>query len=252
MRTWHPARLAILALIPLSSACVEERPASAIAAVTEPVPLELTDRDRGRLVPVLLFGSGSAPRRLALISHGYGGNNRAYSFIARHLARQGFLVASVQHELPGDPELPTGGIPAVVRRPSWLQGGRNLEFVARELRARRLATDAPVVLIGHSHGGDASVLLATMQPRFARALFTLDNRRATLPRTSRPRICTVRSVDQPADAGVLPSPAEAQQHRMVVVTVPGLRHNNMWDVASDVQKRGVLDALDRCLDASRR
>jgi dienelactone hydrolase len=200
---------------------------------------------------VLLYGVAKRPRPLALVSHGYGGRNSAYSFIARHLAARGFVVASVQHELPGDAALPTEGEPAVVRRPSWAQGARSLVFVAETLRARGVAAGGAVVLVGHSHGGDTSLLLAAEQPDFARAVFTLDSRRMAFPRTAAPRICSVRSSDQVADPGVLPDAAEAARLGMVILAVPGLAHNDMWDGATEAQKQAVLAALDRCLGPER-
>ena len=218
------------------------------AAAPAPQALELIDASRGRAVPVALYGAmPGKPKPLALISHGHGGNNRAYSFIAEALAERGYVVASVQHELAGDPPLPTQGEPAVVRRPSWQQGAANLRYVIAEMRRRRLADRKPVILIGHSHGGDASMLLAGQDRALVRAVFTLDNRRMRMPRTARPRICSVRSSDQPADAGVLPAAAEQKRHHMVIGTVPGLIHNDMWDGATTAQKQAMLEWLWTCL-----
>jgi predicted dienelactone hydrolase len=50
--------------------------------------------------------SEGRPKPLAIISHGYGGHNGDYSFIADSLAAQGYLVASIEHtERPGDPPM---------------------------------------------------------------------------------------------------------------------------------------------------
>lgn len=223
---------------------------AASIAVAAPAPrkLELVDLSRSRPVPVELYGAAPGrPRPLALISHGYGGNNRAYSFIAEALAARGYAVASVQHELAGDPPMPTQGEPAVVRRPFWEQGAANLRFVIAELRARGIANRGPVLLVGHSNGGDSSMLLAARDAATVRTVFTLDNRRMRMPRTARPRICSVRSSDQPADPGVLPTPAERKRYRMVIGSVPGLIHNDMWDGATAAQKQAMLGWLWRCL-----
>jgi dienelactone hydrolase len=217
------------------------------AAAPPPQALELIDAPRGRAVPVALYGARAGkPKPLALISHGYGGNNRAYSFIAEALAERGYVVASVQHELEGDAPMPTTGDPAVVRRPWWDQGAANLLFVIREMRARGLADRRPVLLVGHSNGGDSSMLFATRRKAMVAAVFTLDNRRMRMPRTARPRICSVRSSDQPADAGVLPSPAEQRRYKMVIGAVPVI-HNDMWDGATAAQKHAMLGWLARCL-----
>ncbi|HEX8240336.1 MAG TPA: alpha/beta hydrolase [Allosphingosinicella sp.] len=222
--------------------------AAALAAASVPQELELIDASRGRTVPVAVYGATPGrPRPLALISHGYGGNNRAYSFIAQALVERGYVVASVQHELAGDPAMPTQGDPAVVRRPFWNQGSANLLHALREMRARRLADRRPVLLIGHSNGGDSSILFAAQHKAMVRAVFTLDNRRMKMPRTARPRICSVRSSDQPADPGVIPAAAEQRRYRMVIGSVPVI-HNDMWDGATPAQKQAMLGWLWRCLD----
>src|SRR5688572_12483046 len=87
---------------------------TACASVTEPAPAatavqthSLFDGQRGRAVPILVYGATTRPRPLALISHGYGGRASDYTFIAEHLVRRGFVVASIQHELSGDAPLPS-------------------------------------------------------------------------------------------------------------------------------------------------
>lgn len=224
--------------------------AAIAASLAAPVPqtLELVDPERNRAIPVALYGAAPGGRRpLALISHGYGGRNTDYSFIAAALAARGYVVASVQHELKGDPPMPTQGDPAVVRRPFWDQGAANLRHVIGELRARGIANRRPVLLIGHSNGGDSSMLLAGQHGTLVDRVFTLDNRRMRMPRTARPRICSVRSSDQPADRGVLPTIAEQKRYRMVIGTVAGLIHNDMSDAATPAQKEAMLDWLQRCL-----
>jgi pimeloyl-ACP methyl ester carboxylesterase len=221
--------------------------AATLAAVPGPRVLELVDTARARAIPVALYGATPGrPRPLALISHGYGGKNTDYSFIAEALAARGYVVASVQHELAGDPPMPTKGDPAVVRRPFWERGSANLMHVIRELRERRLADRRPVLLVGHSNGGDSSLLFAARHGGMVGTVFTLDNRRMRIPRTSRPRICSVRSSDQPADPGVLPTAAERKRHRMAIGTVPVI-HNDMWDGATAAQKQAMLGWLRRCL-----
>jgi dienelactone hydrolase len=219
-----------------------------IAAASPPQDLKLVDSARNRSIPVALYGATRGrPRPLVLISHGYGGRNTDYGFIAGALAERGYVVASVQHELAGDPPMPAQGNPAVVRRPFWEQGSANLLHVVREMRARGLADHRPVLLIGHSNGGDSSMLFAARHGSLVGTVFTLDNRRMTIPRTARPRICSVRSSDQPADPGVLPTAAEQKRYRMVIGTVPGLVHNDMSDAATPAQQRSMLDWLWRCL-----
>jgi predicted dienelactone hydrolase len=217
---------------------------AALLAAPAPQTLQLLDATRDRAIPVALYGATPGrPKPLALISHGYGGKSTDYSFIAEALAKRGYIVASVQHELEGDPPMPAKGDPAIVRRPFWESGSANLLQVIRELRARRLADRRPVLLVGHSNGGDSSILFAARHGGTVRAVFTLDNRRMKMPRTARPRICSVRSSDQAADPGVLPTSAEQRRYRMVIGSVPGLIHN----AATPTQKQAMLGWLWRCL-----
>ena len=242
----------ILLALSLLSGCVAAAPFPAPAATaSDPRSLNLTDAARAHLIPLALYGATAGrPKPLALISHGYGGRNTEHSFIARALAGRGYVVASVQHEIEGDAPMPSTGEPAIVRRPFWERGAASLRFVIAELQRRRIATRAPVVLIGHSNGGDTSMLLATGHPELVRTVFTLDNRRMAVPRVASPRVCSVRSSDQPADPGVLPGEAEQRAHDMVIARILGLLHNDMSDAATPAQQASMLYYLFRCLDGA--
>lgn len=206
--------------------------------------LALMDAARSRSVPLVVYSTGSSPaagKRVALLSHGYGGKNTDYSFIANALATRGFLVASVQHEVPGDEPLPTTGKPAEVRRPSWERGVANLRFAIRELKQRFPQADwGSLVLIGHSHGGDTAMLFATETPDDVSAVVSLDNRRMPFPRVPKPRILSLRSSDQVADEGVLPTPEEQRRFGVRLVSLPATIHNDMWDGATEAQKAEML------------
>ncbi|HEX8535561.1 MAG TPA: hypothetical protein VF662_15475 [Allosphingosinicella sp.] len=94
------------------------------------------------------------------------------------------------------------------------------------------------------------MLLAMLHPEVGEAVFSLDNRRMPLSRTKRPRICSARSSDRPADEGVLPSPDDRQRFDMVIVGLKDVRHDEMSDAASPEQKRAMLEVLNRCLSGS--
>lgn len=232
-----------LAAILLLSGC-----AHATATSATPAAVPMFDEARSRDVPVLLYGAVEGrPKPLALISHGYGGRNTAYGFLADWLVARGYVVASVQNDLAGDPEIPNAGEPSVVRRPFWERAAANLLFVTGELEARGLADlSRKVLLVGHSNGGDSSILLAEQHTDLVAAVFTLDHRRMPVPRTRNPRICSARSSDQVADPGVLPDAKEQAPLGMVIRPVPVI-HNDMWDGATAAQKQAMLEVLERCL-----
>jgi pimeloyl-ACP methyl ester carboxylesterase len=212
--------------------------------------VQFFDASRHRSVPVALYGyrSGARARPLALISHGYGGKATDYGFIAAALVRRGFVVASIQHvALPSDPPMAVEGNLADLRRPVWQIGADSIGFVARQLRASGMADPrARLVLVGHSNGGDMTMLFATQHPERVAAVLSLDNRRMPLPRLSRPRICSVRSNDQPADPGVLPDPAEQDRLGMVMANA-AVAHGDMNDRATEPQRADILRVLDACL-----
>lgn len=215
--------------------------------------LSLFDAARQRAVPVALFAP-TAPKpgvgkcKLALFSHGYGGQHTGYSFVAQTLAAHGYLVASVQHELPTDEPLPQTGNPRQVRRPNWDRGVQNLLFVRRELlRTHPELDSAHLLLAGHSNGGDTSVLFAEEHPELVEKLISLDNRRMPLPRKPTPKVLSLRSSDQAADAGVLPTPAEQAALGMRVVQLPATIHNDMWDGATPQQRQEMQDHISRFL-----
>jgi dienelactone hydrolase len=214
----------------------------------EPSLVKLVDEGRRRQIPIALYGVDPGhPRPLAVLSPGYGSRNTDYTFLAAELVRQGYVVAAIQHDLDGDPPVPSGDNLAILRRPWWESGVANIRFAAAELRRRSIALDGTILLVGHSHGGDISMLFATLHANEVRAVFSLDNRRMQIPRTGTPRICSVRSSDYPADPGVLPTAEEQALYRMIIHHLPAQRHDDMWDGASNVQKIAMVDVLRRCL-----
>lgn len=224
------------------------------AAPFTPAPpraLVLFDASRDRPVPVALYEPATLEGRrpgLVILSHGYGGTNTDYSFIANDLSHRGYLVASIQHEIPGDKPLPAAGEPALVRRPSWQQGVENILFVIRELRRTRPEVDFEnLVLIGHSHGGDTSILFAHEHPDLVRLVISLDNRRMPWPRTRRPRVFSIRSSDQAADDGVIPAPEERAALGMEVVRLQATRHDDMWDGGTSEQKAEIVRLISNFL-----
>jgi pimeloyl-ACP methyl ester carboxylesterase len=217
---------------------------------SSPLEVTLMDAARKRPVPILLYGTlGGGRKPLAIISHGYGAHNGAYSFLANALVARGYLVASIEHlERPGDPPMVNIGNLAMLRRPVWQIGADSIGFVIMEMARRGLAdTSGGAVVIGHSNGGDMTMLFATQHPEQVRVALSLDNRRMPLPRLRRPKICSLRSSDQVADAGVLPSPAEQAALGMSIVAA-AVKHDDMWDGAATEQRATMLKAVDGCLN----
>src|SRR5580700_7989463 len=106
--------------------------------------LDLFDTARARPVAVDLAvrrdyemkadnGYGKLP--VAIISNGNTVKNTEYSFLANVLAARGYLVASIQQDLPSDPPLMTKiGMPYVGRIGVYQRGEANILFVIGELQ----------------------------------------------------------------------------------------------------------------------
>lgn len=232
--------LSILLLL----ACVSRQAAPSTIQPEYAVQLDSTvlfDQSRNRPIPLAFYTpKNHKSRRLVIVNHGYGqnrgGDYLAYSYLTNYLASKGCFVVSIQHELPGDSLLPMTGIPQIVRRSNWERGVVNITVVISELKKLHPELDFKhLTLIGHSNGGDMCMLLAQKHPELADKVISLDNRRVALPRTSRPKIYSLRSSDQPADEGVLPSLEEQQRFGIKIIKLPNTIHNDMDDSGTALQ-----------------
>jgi predicted dienelactone hydrolase len=214
----------------------------------------LVDPARQRAIPVLTYAPLPGPVRsgrlkLALLNHGYGGHNSDYSFLARNLVAHGYFVMSLQQDLPGDEPLPTTGDVYKGRYPHWERGVQSMRYVLQQLPRLYPEVDTRhLLLAGHSNGGDMVMLFAKEYPGQAERLISLDNRRVPLPRAQRPRVLSLRSSDQVADPGVLPTPAERARFGIEIVPLPATIHNDMWDGATPTQQQEMNAAISRFLE----
>lgn len=216
--------------------------------------LDLFDEKRNRSVPVAFylsdFQSGKTKRKkLAIINHGYGMKNTDYKFLAETLLANGYFVVSIQHELPTDEPMPTAGKPSEVRRPFWERGAANILFVIEKLKKSHPELDFKnLLLAGHSNGGDTVMMFGEKYPKLARKIISLDNRRMPLPRTKKTRILTIRSSDQKADEGVLPTAEERKRFKIKIVKLQNTIHNDMWDGATSEQKLEISGIISNFLN----
>jgi predicted dienelactone hydrolase len=234
---------------------------------TAPIPLSLEitldtstlhDVSRNRNIPIAVYTSKSTHAskhpKLVLLNHGYnvnrGGDYLRYSYIAKHLASEGFYVVSIQHELPTDSLMPTTGIPQIVRRSNWERGVVNILFVLNHFKKTHPELDyKQVTIIGHSNGGDMAMLFATQHPKLVAKVISLDNRRVALPRTRKPEIYSIRSTDQPADEGILPDTATQRTLGITIVKLPATIHNDMGDNGTEQQQKEINGYIDTFLKA---
>lgn len=221
--------------------------------------LELFDATRQRAVSIDLAvrrdyemraNNGLWKLPVAMISNGNTVKNTEYSFLANVLAARGYLVASVQQDLPTDPPLMTKvGQPYVGRREVYQRGEENILFVLDELQKRQPNADYNhLTLVGHSNGGDVSMYLAKQHPEIVSKVITLDNLRVPLVLHEGMKILSFRSKDPnfKADPGVLPPPEQTKAGGIDIVDT-GAQHNDMSDRGPDTVKDKIQATLDRFL-----
>jgi hypothetical protein len=190
---------------------------------------------------------------VAVISNGNTVKNTEYSFLANALAAKGYLVASIQQDLPSDPPLMTKiGEPYVGRREVYEKGEANILFVLGVLEKKEPYADYDhLTLVGHSNGGDTSMYFAKHHPDIVRKVITLDNLRVPFVTGDKMKILSFRSDDPnfKTDPGVLPSAAQAVKNGIDIIKTP-FQHTQMSDRGPDSVKEKIQEALDHFLSDS--
>lgn len=119
---------------------------------------------------------------------------------------------------------------AITRMPNWKRGEANILFTLETFKVLKpILNWNKLILMGHSNGGDMAMLCATDYPQLFYKVISLDHRRMPMPRTSSPRLYTIRSCDYEADAGVLPSKKEEKEYQITVVKLEGITHSDMGE-----------------------
>lgn len=209
--------------------------------------LKWYDQSRQRAIPIAIYKpkTGKKSRqKVVVMSHGYGQNHGGsylrYTYLGEFLASKGYFVASIQHELPTDSLIPSTGIPQIVRRPFWERGAANILYVITELKKINPGLNYKhITLIGHSNGGDMSALFPQRYPNIVDKIITLDNRRMAFPKDKNLKFYSLRSSDQPADEGVLPTAAETKKFGAKIIKLPNTKHHEMDDNASAEQRKEI-------------
>lgn len=216
--------------------------------------ITLNDSLRHREIPIAIYSSQPNSKKLVILSHGYNenrpGSYLGYSFLAEDLAREGYIVFSIQHELPSDSLMPMMGVPQIVRRPAWERGVANILFLINSLKSTNPNFDFNnISLIGHSMGGDISMLFAQKYPQLISKIISLDHRRVAIPRMYKPKILSLRSTDQIADENVIPTDKQIYDYGMQIIKT-SLKHNEMSDQANEAQRKEMNQIILEFLRAN--
>jgi dienelactone hydrolase len=187
---------------------------------------------------------------VAIISNGNTVKNTEYSFLANVFAARGYLVASVQQDLPTDPPLMTKiGLPYVGRQGVYEKGEANILFVLQKLKKLQPNADYDrLTLVGHSNGGDTAMYFAKQHPNLVAKVVTLDNLRVPFVLSDKLKILSFRSKDPDfqTDPGVLPTPQEAKADGIDIVHTQ-FQHTWMSDRGPDSAKERIQATLDEFL-----
>lgn len=187
---------------------------------------------------------------VAIISNGNTVKNTEYSFLANVLAARGYLVASIQQDVPTDPPLVTKvGLPYVGRRGVYERGEANILFVLGQLKKLQPNADYNhLTLVGHSNGGDISMFCAKRHPELVSKVITLDNLRVPFVLRDKLKILSFRSRDPnfKTDPGVLPTPQQAKADGIDIVKTK-FQHTDMSDRGPYSVKENIQATLDKFL-----
>src|ERR1700683_3713165 len=187
---------------------------------------------------------------VAIISNGNTVKNTEYSFLANVFAARGYLVASIQQDIPTDPPLMTKvGLPYVGRRGVYEKGEANILFAVQQLKKLQPNADYEhLTLVGHSNGGDTAMYFAKHHPELVSKVVTLDNLRVPFVLNNKLKILSFRSKDPnfQTDPGVLPTPQEAKQDGIDIVRTQ-FQHTWMSDRGPDSAKERIQATLDEFL-----
>jgi pimeloyl-ACP methyl ester carboxylesterase len=187
---------------------------------------------------------------VAVLNHGNTVKYTEYSFLANVFAARGYLVVSIQHDLPTDAPMVTKEGELYVGRLTQIERGvANIKFaVAQMEKVQPNADYEHLTVVGHSMGGDITMYFAKQYPDRVRKVVTLDNLRVPFVTSGKFKILSFRSHDPvfKADPGVVPSSDECAKDGITVVNT-NFQHNDMRDTGSEEAKASIQSMLDKFL-----
>ncbi len=187
---------------------------------------------------------------VAILNHGNTVKFTEYSFLANIFAARGYMVISIQHDLPTDAPMVTKvGEIYVGRLPQYQRGVANIRFAVDQMKKLEPNADYDhLTMVGHSNGGDISMYFAKMYPNEIKKVVTLDNLRVPFITDGKFKILSFRSKDPQfkTDPGVLPD-ADTCEKSGIKVVQTGFQHTDMSDRGPDEVKTTITGMLDEFL-----
>jgi hypothetical protein len=187
---------------------------------------------------------------VAILNHGYTVKNTENSFLANVFAARGYIVVSIQHDLPTDAPMVTKVGELYMGRLEQIERGvANIKFAVEEMKKVQPNADYDhLTVVGHSMGGDITMYFAKQYPDHVRKVVTLDNLRVPFITSGKFKILSFRSRDPQfkTDPGVVPSEDVCEKVAITVVRT-NFHHNDMRDTGSEETKTSIKGMLDKFL-----
>jgi len=243
----HRGRIIIIILCSLLISCSVSKNERKSLTISE--TRYVNDDSRNRVIPIEIYSplfKKQLNNELVILSAGYWCVNTGYSYISKRLSEKGYLVVALQHELETDIMLASGKDMYKLRLPNWKEGVNSIQVVLKYLKKEypNMSFDK-LNLIGHSNGGDISMLFATEFPENVRSCITLDHRRMPIPRTDKVKIMTIRADEYSADNGVIPSVSELEKYKIEIVNLKNVGHNYLRDNATKQTKEIIINRIEK-------
>jgi alpha/beta hydrolase fold len=187
---------------------------------------------------------------VAVLNHGNTVKFTEYSFLANIFAARGYLVISIQHDLPTDAPMVTKVGELYVGRLTQIERGvANIKFAVAQMEKVQPNADYDhLTVVGHSMGGDITMYFAKQYPDRVRKVVTLDNLRVPFVTSGKFKILSFRSHDPvfKTDPGVVPNSDECAKDGITIVNTD-FQHNDMRDTGSEEAKSSIQNMLDKFL-----
>jgi hypothetical protein len=198
----------------------------------------------------LQANAGMLKLPVAVLNHGNTVKFTEYSFLANIFATRGYLVLSIQHDLPTDAPMVTKVGELYVGRLAQIERGvANIKFAVAQVQNLQSNADYDhLTVVGHSMGGDITMYFAKQYPDRVRKVVTLDNLRVPFVTSGKFKILSFRSKDPvfKADPGVVPDTEQCDEAGITVVNT-AFQHNDMRDTGSEEAKASIQGMLDKFL-----
>jgi pimeloyl-ACP methyl ester carboxylesterase len=187
---------------------------------------------------------------VAVLNHGNTVKYTEYSFLSNIIAARGYLVVSIQHDLPTDAPMVTKVGELYVGRLAQIERGvANIKFAVAQMENVQPNADYEhLMVVGHSMGGDITMYFAKQYPERVKKVVTLDNLRVPFVTGGKFKILSFRSKDPQfkTDPGVIPSADDCDKDGITVVHT-NFQHNDMRDTGSEEAKASIQGMLDKFL-----